>query len=51
MSRPLAPSSFWYATDGEYKNEYPALNRDIAVDVLIIGAGITGLSTVNWLIV
>lgn len=36
-------SSLWL--DGLVQKEYPRLNQDINVDILIIGAGITGIST------
>lgn len=40
-------NSLWF-TD-VHKKKYPKLKRDITVDVLIIGGGITGLSTAYYL--
>ena len=31
--------------DDVLKNEYPQINKDIETDILIIGAGMTGIST------
>lgn len=39
--------SLWFA--GMIKKSYPKLKRNIAVDVLIVGGGITGLSTAYFL--
>jgi len=38
----LEPSSYWAATSS--MSRYPALDRDLTVDVAVIGAGITGLT-------
>ncbi len=38
----LEPSSYWAATSS--MSRYPALDRDLAVDVAVIGAGMTGLT-------
>ena len=35
--------SYWLET-GPIKS-FPALNRDLSIDVLVIGGGITGIST------
>ena len=41
---PISPGFSWYeATVGE-RPEYPALDGDLAVDVVIVGGGFTGLS-------
>lgn len=41
---PISPGYSWYeATAGE-RPEYPALEGDLAVDVVVVGGGFTGLS-------
>jgi glycine/D-amino acid oxidase-like deaminating enzyme/nitrite reductase/ring-hydroxylating ferredoxin subunit len=42
MSDELDTTSYW--TDTESIPRYPALDRDLAVDVVVVGAGITGLT-------
>lgn len=44
---PSSPQSYWTATTA--KTEYPALEQDIAVDVAVIGGGLTGISTA-WML-
>jgi glycine/D-amino acid oxidase-like deaminating enzyme len=45
---PDSPPSFWLDTYGPY-TPLPPLQEDCAVDIAIIGAGFTGLSTAYWL--
>lgn len=40
---PEVPSSFWI--DSTPGTDYPALDRDIGVDIAIIGGGIAGITT------
>ena len=35
--------------DDVVKNEYPRINKDMETDILIIGAGMTGISTAFYL--
>lgn len=44
---PEVPSSFWI--DSTPGTDYPALDRDIGVDIAIIGGGIAGITTVYLL--
>lgn len=41
------PQSYWMAS--AHQEEYPSLNKDIKVDVAIIGGGIAGISTAYFL--
>ncbi len=41
---PYANKSFWLAHSGEYESS-PPLKESIDVDIVVIGAGFTGLST------
>jgi glycine/D-amino acid oxidase-like deaminating enzyme/nitrite reductase/ring-hydroxylating ferredoxin subunit len=42
LDRPPTPSSLWLATSPQ--TAYPALARDVDVDVAVVGAGITGVT-------
>lgn len=39
-----AHASYWHETSEDSRQRYPALERDLKVDVAIIGGGITGLT-------
>ncbi len=39
----MKSTSYWLETGGI--RPFPALNRDISVDILVIGGGITGITT------
>ena len=39
----LTPKSYWL--DSTYETNYPTLEKDIKVDIVIIGGGITGITT------
>ncbi|MCB0322019.1 MAG: FAD-dependent oxidoreductase [Bdellovibrionales bacterium] len=41
----LSPTSFWSVSTPDTTDDYPPLSSDIEVDVAIVGAGITGLTT------
>lgn len=40
----LSPQSYWHATAPGIAPTYPGLDQDIQADVVIVGAGITGLT-------
>lgn len=42
--------SYWLETAGDATHHYPSLDRDLDVDVAILGAGITGLTTAAHLV-